>query len=756
MNRKRLFLLLSSVLLLLGTTLSRTALAADATTVTIAFIGASTGSQAAEDKLLYDAAQLAASQINDDGLYDSSSNKYVLEIKYYEANTTNKLKEKFTTAKADKVAAILVPADSDRLNTILSKDNGSFAVLSASSDTTDKTNVFRLGSSSTSWAKDAADYLVNERHFARIAVVGVNTETAQTGIKNFKTAAGDKNIVTTLTHKADATSLRETARSIRDARADAIFAWTLDAQMSNLLDSLKDVGWTGTIVYQALSDGFVQTAGAQKTNGLLGTQSWMTGAYQAKSQIFVSDYAKAFGTQPSDKAAAYYDAVKMITEVIRKGSKDAASISSGLTSQSNFTGVQGRYDAGKLNNVLLVQARADGKLIEAARYANDSCTTCLNTGYADTTATKATKTSTLNIALIGTLSGISSTLGDATTHGAQLAIREINDKGGIIGPNSARYTLVLTTYNATTAKEADDAIKKAKDAGASIILGPDYNGQILSNLGEPYSQGVPQIVSATSSDITQNETNDYVFSARANDSELGKAAAKYLTDKRELTQFATFAVRTDYGLNTINAIKDTIAASDNGHVITSVDHNVDQTDYAAYAKQLADSGAEAIFVWTTQPAARGLIEALGKTEWKGVLVYGYLTPDFVKDLKVPANIELIGPVNWWNNNSDWASADFTTRFTSYYGTAPAPQSAAYYDAIHLIAHGVKEVGSKASDLQSWLKKQTTFRGVQGQYQPNTYGNGELSRSVTLIQVGAKGINELARYENSNCWVNCLK
>jgi ABC-type branched-subunit amino acid transport system substrate-binding protein len=243
---------------------------------------------------------------------------------------------------------------------------------------------------------------------------------------------------------------------------------------------------------------------------------------------------------------------------------------------------------------------------------------------------------------------------------------------------------------------------------------------------------------------------------RPNDTELSKAALTWLLDERSFTRFATFAVRTDYGLNTINAVKDQIAESDDGQVIASVDHNLDQADYESYARQLTAANPEAIIAWTTQPAFRGLAEALGKTDWKGTLVYGYLTADFAKSLTVPENVELVGPVSWWDNAQDWASVDFANRYTSYYGEAPLIQSAVYYDAIHLIAHGVKESGNKAADLRNWINRQTAFRGVQGTYSPDGYGDGELTRAVLIVRVGGNGITEAARYNDNVCWVNCGK
>lgn len=727
----------------------------DATTLRVAFIGAGNSNQAEADRALYQAATLAAQQINtddDEEIITEEGERYALDIRYYEADSADEVIEAYNDAIDDGVVAILGPQDTEQLDELLDAETVSVALFTTANDSSNVQNVFELSPTVDDIAQAAADYLVEQRFFNNIAVVAVDTETAQDAEAAFTTAAGSSNIAVSITHESDAEDMSSDAATIRENDADALFIWSLDDQTVALLDELDRNGWNGEVFYAGLDADFIQDGGEFAQN-VYGALPWTATAYDDDSQQFVRDFADANGTVPANDAAAYYDAVTMLAEAIRKEGNNRTNIATNLRSLESYDGVQGIYEQGETRDLLIVQA-LDNRLTEVARYADADCVNCLNTVLADVSNTDTTNRESVTIALIGTLDGVNSAVGEAALQGAELAIREINDQGGIIGPNNTRYILSLSSYSAETAQELESAFQTASADGAVVVLGPDFNGQIVNQLGLAANQETAQIVSATSSEITSNEVDDFVLQVRANDAILGSAAATYLIDEREVARFATFTVRTDYALDAVNAIEQTIADSDDGQVILAVEHEVDETDMTAYAQQIANADVEAVLIWSTQPAARGLLQALNDLSWSGTIVYGYMTADFAQSVAVSDQIELLAPVNWWSVASDWNSAQFTERYMNRYGESPLAQSAAYYDAVFLVANALDAQGADKDAVQQWLVDQENFRGVQGVYDANAYGDGELSRSTLIIRLSSSGIQEMARYEDGTCWVNC--
>ncbi len=763
MNGKRVLL----TVILLVTVLSWSApgvMAQNETMLTVAFIGAADGTQAQADRLLYQAAVLAAEQINEPegdnrsrGVAGPDGDRYVFEVVYYEADGDDDAPDTLSEAADDGVIAALVE-QVGYVETILDAGDPQVPLLYGAPDApaSDSAYAFHLSADLDAWTRAAADYLATERHLRRIAAVAADTETAQDELNIFVEAvenAGSE-IVAELSHPADSEDLSADAEEIRDADAEAVFAWTLDAQAVLLLEALRDAGWDGLIVYSGLDRGFVERAGPELADGMFGPTSWSAAAYDAYGQSFVAEYEARWGTTPPDEAAAYYDAMYLLAQAVAGAGDDPDGIARELGNISGYRAVQGIYDAAHTDDLLLIQVGADGELREAARYEDGACVNCPDTWWPDTSDETVEGYDVAVLALISTMGGATEARGRHAEQGATLAIEEINDAGGVIGPDGVRYTLTLQSLDAATPDEAATAMQTAAEMGASVLLGPDYNAHIMPNLSLAAGLGLPVMTSATDPWMPVREPADFVLQMRPNDRALAEAATEYLLDVREFTRFATVTVRTEYAFRAKDAIEDAISASDGGRVVLSLEHDVDGGDFADMARQISDSGAEAVLAWTIPPALESLLTELDALGWDGVLAYGYLTPELAGDLQPSPTVELIGPVNWWPVAGDWVGRDFVDSYETRFGESPSSLAAAYYDAVYLAAHAIREVGPAPDDVRSWLVGIEQMHGVQGVYRPAEYGQGEMSHSVLILGLRDEGALELARYDGETCLIGC--
>ncbi len=758
MKLKRISLYMTLLTLLLVGSLSVvSAQSRSAETLAIGFIGASAGHSAERDRQLYQAAVLAAEEINngddDDlaGIRGPNNQRYEFEVVYYDADSGDDAVDALADAVNDDVIAVLGPQQTSLAEALADEGNPDVPVIFAAPDAQTGTRLFRAVASYDNQAEAAADYLVNERHFTRIGVVAANITTAQDGAAVFMKAAGSDLIVADLRHEADEADFRQDAIKIRDSKAQAIYVWTLDASMINLLDALRNSGWDGVIVYAGLDADFVALAG-DAAHDVIGPVAWSPSAYDSASQSFLAAYETRWDETPLDEAAAYYDSVYLLAKAVERAGDSVSSITSQLNGSSKYSGVQGEYSGVKTDALRLMQVIADGQFIEAARYTGNKCATCPDIWWVDTIAESARNSETFNIGLITASSGPTKATADHIEQAVRLAVRDINEAGGVLR-SSTRYTLNLRVYTAVTNDDAATVLQQAVDDGMQIILGPDFNGQVLSNLNAAANAEIVQIVSATSPQITSTEASDYVFQVRSTDAAMAEAAASYVTDVRELTEIAAVAIRADYGLDAVDAFADAVDASDDGRLALRLEHAVDQTDMTAQAQQIADANVEAVAVWSSQPAALDLLTALDELGWDGLFVYGYLTPEFIGQAAA-SDIEIIGPVSWWTNAADWVSRDFTVRYSERYGEAPAPQTSAYYDAVYLAASALESSGSASGSIRRWLAGVDEFTGVQGVYKADDFDNGELTRSVLVVGLQNGEAVELARYDGASCLVGC--
>lgn len=724
-------------------------LAQDDETLTIAFIG----SENETDQALYNAAQLAAEEINaqtgDDELRDVDDNSYELNIRFYEASNESETLEAYEDAVDDDVVAVIFGADGDNLDALVDDATITIPVLHAIADGTSGNSFYRLVADFDTQADAVADYLVNERHFEQIAVAAADTASAQDARDSFVLAveANGGEIVIDSTHSADADDLASDAEDIRESGADALLLWTLDSQAIEMLEALENEGWNGLIVYNNLTPNFIERSG-DLAQGLLSPMAWTSLAYDSQSQVFSSDFASEYGNSATPLSAAAYDAVYLLAEAVRQGGENAAAE---LSTLGEYDGVQAVYNNAQAEDLLLAQYWGSS-LLEAARYTAGECVNCLDTWRAEQDTEGVTSRDSLLVALLIPDNGTAEALGNSIENAVELAISEINDMGGLIYTN-VQYTLVLRSYSVNNSQEAAAALQKAKEDGAVIVLGLDSNAQVLDNLAVVAQLELPQLVSASDSRIPVLERSDNALQIRSNDSAIAEAVIAYLVDERELEGISTVAARTDYARESQAVAEDAIAVSDEGRLELSLNYDLGNADFAALAAQIVDSDTEAVVVWSPAGDAAALLDALEAAAYEGVFVYPYLTPDNLASFQSDS-VEVLAAANWWASAGDWASINFSASYVDNYGTTPLPQAVSYYDAMYWFAQGIEEVGTDATALNNYLLDTDSFMGVQGDYAPATYGDGEAIRSVIIGAVTADGLVELARYNGETCLNGC--
>ena len=147
---------------------------------------------------------------------------------------------------------------------------------------------------------------------------------------------------------------------------------------------------------------------------------------------------------------------------------------------------------------------------------------------------------TIKIANIVELSGPGTTAGTLFKNGVELAVKEINDAGGILG-KKIESTTADTQTNPGVAK---GLTQKAVDDGVVAIFGPVYSGSIMVSMAESKRAGVPNFTGGEAAAITQ-QGNPYVFRTAFGQSSSFPKLAKYINTKAKT--LAVIYVNNDYG-----------------------------------------------------------------------------------------------------------------------------------------------------------------------------------------------------------------
>ena len=310
--------------------------------------------------------------------------------------------------------------------------------------------------------------------------------------------------------------------------------------------------------------------------------------------------------------------------------------------------------------------------------------------------------------------------------GAELAIAELNDAGGILnGKTVAAVRADSTCVDAAAATSAAERLVTAD--GVSAIMGADCSGvttAILQNVA--LANGVVMVSpSATSPALSTIEDNDLFFRTAPSDARQGEVVTDILNDKG-ITEIAITYTNNDYGKGLADSIESNFTAA-GGSVTISVPHEDGKGDYSAEVGTLASAGGEILVV-------AGYLDQGGKGIIENALDSGafdtFFLPDGMIGDSLPAAIgtALDGSMGTVPGTDSPGSAKFTDMATAA-GFSNGPFASESYDAAALIMLAMEAAGSMNSgDFKDKIQEIANAPGME-------IFPGELAKARDAIRAG---------------------
>jgi branched-chain amino acid transport system substrate-binding protein len=243
---------------------------------------------------------------------------------------------------------------------------------------------------------------------------------------------------------------------------------------------------------------------------------------------------------------------------------------------------------------------------------------------------------------LGILLGFTGPLESITPHmarGAELAIKEINDAGGILG--GQKVTVVRGDSTCTDASAATaSATRLVTVERVSAIVGGDCSGvtgAVLQNVARP--NGVVMISpSATSPALSTAPDDGLFFRTAPSDARQGEVMAQVIL-ARGIKSVAVTFTNNDYGKGLANSFSNAYRAA-GGKVTLTAAHEDGKADYSAEVGALASAGGQAlVVVGYVDQGGRGVIRAaIDSGAFKTfVLPDGMVGDSLIKAIGAPLN-----------------------------------------------------------------------------------------------------------------------
>ncbi|MCY4619288.1 MAG: ABC transporter substrate-binding protein [Chloroflexi bacterium] len=298
----------------------------------------------------------------------------------------------------------------------------------------------------------------------------------------------------------------------------------------------------------------------------------------------------------------------------------------------------------------------------------------------------------LKIGFLADFSGPLAEFGPAIQTGVELAIKHLNDAGGVLGQD---VVLVIGDTSLDPTQATEEARRLIEVEGVHAIVGPLASSITLAvaeSVATP--SGVPVISpSATSPQLTIAEDNDYLFRSTTSDAAQGPVLAQLAADQG-LSNVGVIYLNDPYG----QGLAEAFAQAWGGDVnLVSIEDG--QASYLSELQQAASNGAQALVaIAFPQQAEVFLREALEQGLFDHFLfVDGTKSQDLIDSIGADYLNGMQGTAPAAGPESDSLRA-FNSAYEAEYGElSPLPFIREAYDAAIAIGLAAELAGSVDSE-----------------------------------------------------------
>ena len=294
---------------------------------------------------------------------------------------------------------------------------------------------------------------------------------------------------------------------------------------------------------------------------------------------------------------------------------------------------------------------------------------------------------TIKIAVIQELSGAGATAGTNFKNGVDLAVREINAAGGILG-KKIEASVNDTQSNPGVAK---GLATKAIDDGAFAVFGPTFSGSMLVSMAETRRAEVPNFTGAEAASITQ-QGNPYVFRTSFTQTTSMPKVARYIANNLKGKTVAVIFVNNDFGKGGRDAFR---TAADAAGLKVTADISTDsgQVDFSAPVLKAKQSNADVLFVYSNEEESARILRELRKQGWsKPIVGETTLTGQKVIDLAGEAANGALAHVGLTVDAPIPAMRAFRAKFEKEYKYVSDHNGIKGYTGIYLLKAGIEKAG----------------------------------------------------------------
>ena len=354
-------------------------------------------------------------------------------------------------------------------------------------------------------------------------------------------------------------------------------------------------------------------------------------------------------------------------------------------------------------------------------------------GSMDDSSSSSAKASgdSITIGTVTTNSGTAAAYGEAEVKGFELAVSEINAKGGING----KKVKLESMDDKGDATEASNAYNKlAGDNNVLAVAGPTISATTAAVAPLADQSKLVTIAPAATSDSI--ETGNYLFRTCFKDSYQGEVAARFAAENLKVKKVAVlYGTGDPYSSGVGEAFAK--AAEKLGLEVVNKESSssADDTEYSAQLQKIQASGAELLYApYYYSVAGPYIIPQARSVGFEGYV----MGPDGYDGLKLTGDKSQYNKTYYTthysaDDNTNSKVQDFIKSYKSKNNAEPNTFAALGYDTIYMIKQAIEKAGKNATreDVRNAVAGMT-FDGVTGKFTMDK--SGSPTKSVIVLEM----------------------
>lgn len=333
----------------------------------------------------------------------------------------------------------------------------------------------------------------------------------------------------------------------------------------------------------------------------------------------------------------------------------------------------------------------------------------------------------VKIGFIGPLTGDYANYGTLCRQAVEMAIDEINAKGGV---NGASIKLFAEDSEGDSQKALAAMEKLSSSDKVCAIIGPVLTGETFSVAERAQAEGIVIITpSASHKDITN--VGDYIFRTTPSDGLQGEVAGNYWSQVLGYTKLAVLYAKNDYSQGLYESMSEAFT-QDGGQIVAAETFMVGDKDFKTQLTKLKNTDAQAIYLPDYTAEMAQILEQAAQLGIDKPFLSGdgflseeiySLAGQYTDGVVYTASAR----VEESNKNKEFKDA-----YTARWGIGPDSFATNAYDATYILVSVIEKVGTDRKAIKTGMEQVKDFEGVNGII--NFAPNGDLVAYQGIYEV----------------------